>query len=81
VFKLAVVKFMFVTEVFKLAVVLFKFVIDVFDEPVAASNAVNVAAVNVFTTLVPSTNLIEPVEIYKSLQILVAEPKSNAFVV
>ena len=52
-----------------------------FDEPVDASNAVNVAAVNVFTTVVPSTNLIEPVEIYKSFQIFSAEPKSNALVV
>ena len=47
----------------KLAVAEFKLVIDTFDEPVAVSNAVNVAALNDFTTVVPSTNLIEPVEI------------------
>ena len=59
----------------------FNDVIDAFAEPVEVSKAVNVAALNDFTTVLPSTNLIEPVEIYKSLQILLAEPKSNTFVV
>ena len=67
-------------ELFKLAVVVFKFSIATFEEPVAASKFVKVSALSVLTTVVPSTNLIEPVEIYKSFQIFVAEPKSNAFV-
>ena len=42
----------------------FKFWIAELAEPVADSNEFNVWALSVFTTDVPSTNLIEPVEIY-----------------
>ena len=52
-----------VVSIIKLAVAVFKFVIDTFDEPVAVSNAVNVDKVSSFTTVVPATNLIDPVDI------------------
>jgi hypothetical protein len=79
--------FKLLTEIFTLAEVVSKFVnlgdidaVNEFIEPVADSNPVKVARVISFTTVVPATNLIEPVEIYKSLQMFVAEPKSNALV-
>ena len=43
--------------------------------------ALNAFELNVPMTVLPSTNLIEPVEIYKSFQTLVVEPKSNVLVV